>query len=104
MLYSYEDLQGYGRTPWDGVRNYQARNFMRDEMQVGDAVLFYHSNVADSAVVGVARVAWRPIRTRRSSTPTTRTSIPKPVRMPLAGCWSSWSRCGDWRRRCRWRV
>jgi predicted RNA-binding protein with PUA-like domain len=55
--YSYEDLERDGRTPWDGVRNYQARNFMRDEMQIGDAVLFYHSNVADPAVVGVARVA-----------------------------------------------
>jgi predicted RNA-binding protein with PUA-like domain len=55
--YSYEDLERDGRTMWDGVRNYQARNYMRDEMQVGDAVLFYHSNVAEPAVVGVARVA-----------------------------------------------
>ena len=40
---------------WDGVRNYQARNFMRDQMQMGDEVLFYHS-VTDPSVVGVARV------------------------------------------------
>ena len=58
--YSYDDLERDGRTMWDGVRNYQARNFMRDEMQVGDAVLFYHSNVAEPAVVGVARVASEP--------------------------------------------
>jgi len=58
--YSYDDLVRDGRTMWDGVRNYQARNFMRDEMRVGDAVLFYHSNVSEPAVVGVARVASGP--------------------------------------------
>jgi predicted RNA-binding protein with PUA-like domain len=42
---------------WTGVRNYQARNFMRDAMQVGDGVLFYHSSCAEPGVVGVARVA-----------------------------------------------
>ena len=41
---------------WDGVRNYQARNFMRDEMQVGDGVLFYHSSNKAPGVVGIARV------------------------------------------------
>lgn len=41
---------------WFGVRNYQARNFMRDDMQVGDGVLFYHSR-SDKAIVGVARVS-----------------------------------------------
>ena len=39
---------------WDGVRNYQARNFMRDEMKAGDGVLFYHSNCTPPAVVGIA--------------------------------------------------
>jgi predicted RNA-binding protein with PUA-like domain len=43
--------------PWVGVRNYQARNFMRDGMQVGDGVLFYHSSCADPGIVGIARVA-----------------------------------------------
>jgi predicted RNA-binding protein with PUA-like domain len=42
---------------WTGVRNYQARNFMRDAMQVGDGVLFYHSSCAQPGVVGIARVA-----------------------------------------------
>src|ERR671910_2730826 len=43
-------------TPWSGVRNYQARNFMRDEMQVGDGVLFYASNATPSGVTGLAKI------------------------------------------------
>ncbi len=43
--------------PWTGVRNYQARNFMRDGMQVGDGVLFYHSSCAEPGIAGIARVA-----------------------------------------------
>lgn len=43
--------------PWVGVRNYQARNFMRDAMQVGDGVLFYHSSCAEPGIVGIAQVA-----------------------------------------------
>jgi predicted RNA-binding protein with PUA-like domain len=43
--------------PWTGVRNYQARNFMRDQMRVGDGVLFYHSSCAEPGVVGIAQVA-----------------------------------------------
>jgi predicted RNA-binding protein with PUA-like domain len=46
--------------PWVGVRNYQARNFMRDGMCLGDGVLFYHSSCAAPGIVGVARVASRP--------------------------------------------
>jgi predicted RNA-binding protein with PUA-like domain len=44
-------------TPWFGVRNYQARNYMRDEMQVGDGVLFYHSSCPEPGIAGVAEVA-----------------------------------------------
>ncbi|PLZ00508.1 EVE domain-containing protein [Burkholderia sp. WAC0059] len=43
--------------PWTGVRNYQARNFMRDAMQVGDGVLFYHSSCPEPGISGLARVA-----------------------------------------------
>jgi predicted RNA-binding protein with PUA-like domain len=43
--------------PWTGVRNYQARNFMRDSMQVGDGVLFYHSSCAQPGIAGIAEVA-----------------------------------------------
>ena len=45
------------RTMWDGVRNYQARNFMRDDMSVGDGVLYYHSNAEPPGVAGIAQVA-----------------------------------------------
>jgi predicted RNA-binding protein with PUA-like domain len=55
-VYSIDDLQRDGATHWDGVRNYQARNFMRD-MQVGDKVLFYHSNHKPPGIAGVAVVA-----------------------------------------------
>jgi predicted RNA-binding protein with PUA-like domain len=43
--------------PWTGVRNYQARNMLRDAMQIGDPVLFYHSSCAEPGIVGVARIA-----------------------------------------------
>ena len=46
--------------PWVGVRNYQARNFMKDAMQVGDGVLFYHSSCAEPGIVGIARVVSTP--------------------------------------------
>ena len=46
--------------PWTGVRNYQARNFMRDSMRVDDGVLFYHSSCAEPGIVGIARVASAP--------------------------------------------
>ncbi|HEY8070327.1 MAG TPA: EVE domain-containing protein [Burkholderiales bacterium] len=47
-------------TPWTGVRNYQARNFMRDEMRVGDGVLFYHSSCPAPGIAGLAEVASAP--------------------------------------------
>jgi predicted RNA-binding protein with PUA-like domain len=46
--------------PWTGVRNYQARNFMRDQMKVGDGILFYHSSCAEPGVAGIAEVASTP--------------------------------------------
>ena len=67
--YSYADLQRDGVAEWDGVRNYQARNLLRDTIQEGDGILFYHSSVAPMAVVGTAVVvrggypdetAWEP--------------------------------------------
>ena len=61
-VFSFEDLKSRPNQtePWDGVRNYQARNFMRDEMRVGDQILFYHSNTNPPGVAGVARVASKP--------------------------------------------
>ena len=58
--FSLQDLKKVKWEPWDGVRNYQARNFMRDEMKQGDLALFYHSNCAVPGVVGVARVVSEP--------------------------------------------
>jgi len=55
-VYAYADLVRDGRTHWDGVRNYQARNMMRDAMAIGDLVLYYHSNTNPPHVAGVARV------------------------------------------------
>ncbi len=54
--YTIERLARDGKTGWEGVRNYQARNFMRDEMQVGDGVLFYASNADPSGVTGIAEI------------------------------------------------
>ena len=55
-VYSIRDLERDGATAWEGVRNYQARNLMRDEMSPGDGVLFYHSNAPPAGVAGIARV------------------------------------------------
>jgi predicted RNA-binding protein with PUA-like domain len=55
--YTIDDLQRDGHTSWEGVRNYQARNFMRDDMRVGDGVLFYASNADPSGVTGLATIA-----------------------------------------------
>ena len=54
--FSIDALAKVKSEPWSGVRNYQARNFMRDGMQVGDGVLFYHSNCDEPGVVGIAEV------------------------------------------------
>jgi Uncharacterized conserved protein len=55
--FSIDDLKRKRREAWDGVRNYQARNYMRDGMRPGDRVFFYHSNCATPGIVGIASVA-----------------------------------------------
>tara|TARA_B100001113_G_scaffold341654_1_gene327033 strand:+ start:249 stop:716 length:468 start_codon:yes stop_codon:yes gene_type:complete len=55
-VYSFDDLVKDKSTHWDGVRNYQARNFMRDKMKIGDYVLFYHSNHKPPHIAGIAMV------------------------------------------------
>lgn len=55
-VFSIGDLKKNKRTGWEGVRNYQARNYMRDGMKLGDLVLFYHSNSEPSGVAGIAKV------------------------------------------------
>lgn len=57
---SIDDALSASTIPWFGVRNYQARNFMRDAMKVGDGVLFYHSSCAEPGIAGIAEVASTP--------------------------------------------
>jgi len=58
-VFSFADLKKRPSQtePWNGVRNYQARNFMRDEMKIGDLILFYHSSCEIPGVAGIARVS-----------------------------------------------
>lgn len=56
-VFSIDDLKKNKETFWDGVRNYQARNYMMKDMTVGDLVLFYHSNAEPSGVAGIAKVS-----------------------------------------------
>lgn len=58
--YSIDDLKRDKKVAWFGVRNYQARNYMRDKMKKGDLVFFYHSNGKPSGIVGVGKVASLP--------------------------------------------
>ena len=55
-VYSIDDLKKDKKTHWDGVRNYQARNFLRDEMKIGDKVVFYHSNTEPPGAAGICEV------------------------------------------------
>ena len=61
-VFGIDDLASRPRQtePWDGVRNYQARNFMRDDMKIGDPIFFYHSNCKVPGIVGLAEVASKP--------------------------------------------
>ncbi len=56
-VFSIDDLKKSKTTPWEGVRNYQARNYMMNEMNVGDEVLFYHSSTDPSGIFGLATVS-----------------------------------------------
>jgi predicted RNA-binding protein with PUA-like domain len=58
--FSIDDLKKKGVEPWSGVRNFQARNYMRDGMKVGDLALFYHSSTNPNGVYGIAKVASKP--------------------------------------------
>lgn len=60
-VYSISDLEKDGTSGWEGVRNYQARNSMRDDMKDGDLVLYYHSNAKPPGVAGVAKVSGPPV-------------------------------------------
>jgi predicted RNA-binding protein with PUA-like domain len=59
-VYSIADLEAEGRTPWEGIRNYQARNFMMNDMCVGDEVFIYHSNAKPPGIVGLGTIGSGP--------------------------------------------
>jgi predicted RNA-binding protein with PUA-like domain len=59
--YSIDDLVRDKKSAWFGVRNYQARNFMRDDMKVGDQVFFYHSSCPEPGITGICKVASKPL-------------------------------------------
>src|SRR6266581_6094555 len=56
-VFSIGDLKKKGSIPWDGVRNYTARNFMRDRMKKGDEIFFYHSSCPQPGIAGLMKVA-----------------------------------------------
>ncbi|TFG40272.1 MAG: EVE domain-containing protein [Chromatiales bacterium] len=59
-VFSIDDLAKAGREQWDSIRNYQARNMMRDDMRIGDEIFFYHSSCKEPGVAGIAKVASKP--------------------------------------------
>ena len=59
-VYSIDDVKKQGVTPWEGIRNYQARNFMKNDMRIGDEVFIYHSNATPPGIVGLGSVASTP--------------------------------------------
>ena len=88
---SIDDLAALpGQTvAWYGVRNYQARNFMRDQMKVGDGVLFYHSNCTEPGIAGIARVSSTAYPDATQFNAAADTSTPRPRRNSRAG--STWT-------------
>src|SRR5690606_7814640 len=77
--FSIDDLERVGTEPWTGVRNYQARNYMR-QMQVGDGVLFYHSNCEVPGIYGLAEVASAPYPDKTQFDPKSKYFDPKATR------------------------
>ena len=102
-VYPWSSLVSDGFTHWDGVRNYQARNLMRDQMTLGDLILFYHSNCKPPHVAGVARVRREAYPDHTSWDPTSKYHDPKSTPEAPAGSWWTSSPCSGSQRswRCR---
>ena len=83
--YSYDDLVGDVVAEWDGVRNYQARNMLRDEIKEGDGVLFYHSSIKPTAVIGTAKVVRNGYADHTAWDPTSQ--HPDPKSTPDSSIW-----------------
>ena len=107
--YTINDLKRDKVTSWEGVRNYQARNFMRDRMQVGDPILFYASNAEPSGVTGLAKIARAgyaeiaepAIPTSTSGRRATSTTTPRPIARSRSGTWSTLSSSKSFLAPCR---
>jgi predicted RNA-binding protein with PUA-like domain len=82
---SIDDVLKMKSVPWFGVRNYQARNFMRDAMRIGDGVLFYHSSCAQPGIAGIAEVSSTATLTILSSTKRVSIMIRKQAEKILVG-------------------
>jgi predicted RNA-binding protein with PUA-like domain len=76
-VYSIDDLKRDKREPWDSIRNYQARNMMRDDMKIGDKIFFYHSNCGEIGIVGIMKVASKPYPDATQFDPKSRYCDPK---------------------------
>ena len=100
--FSIDDLAAApgGVTAWDGVRNFQARNFLRDGMRLGDGLLFYHS-VTDPGVAGLAEVAREAYPDITAQDPESGHLIPGPGRIIPFGTWSTCASWPNFPRSCR---
>ncbi len=85
--FSIDDLKNAPgkREHWDGIRNYQARNFMRDDMQKGDLAFFYHSNCKPPGIVGICEIVSDAYPDHTPSTRTKNTTTPRATRTTRAG-------------------
>ncbi|HEU5114717.1 MAG TPA: EVE domain-containing protein [Candidatus Paceibacterota bacterium] len=92
--YSIDDLRRDKRTAWEGIRNFQARNFMKDGMKIGDLVLFYHSMSEPTGVYGIARVLSAPHIDASALDPKDEHYDPKAVKYQKEGKDPLWS-CVD---------
>ncbi|TAG06331.1 MAG: EVE domain-containing protein [Betaproteobacteria bacterium] len=83
--YSIDDLLRDKKSAWFGVRNYQARNFMRDDMKIGEGVLFYHSSCPQPGIAGIAKVASKPMPDKTQFEPgdyfESKSTVEKPIWM-----------------------
>ena len=90
-VYSFDDLVKDGSTHWDGVRNYQARNFMRDKMRIGDLVLYYHSNTKPPHIIGIAKICKESYPDITQFDKNLITTTLKRQKKSLDGSWLIWS-------------
>ena len=87
--FSIDDLKAMPNKTehWDGIRNYQARNMMRDDMKKGDLIFFYHSNAKTIGIVGIAKVVKKPTPISPHSIRKQNTLTPKVIPTTHAGSW-----------------